>query len=81
MFYFLKCVSVSHLPLFHGADVTVCISRTQDGAMYQDLPHILLHGKRSQNAFSLDVRHPLTLLQAFGIALCSFENSVLETAF
>ena len=53
----------------------------QDGAMFQDKPHILLHGKRERHAFSLDVRYPLTMVQALGIALCSFENSVLEGTF
>jgi hypothetical protein len=53
----------------------------QDGAMYQDLPHNLLHGKRGKHSFSLDVRYPLTLHQALGVALCSFENAFLENTF
>lgn len=53
----------------------------QDGAMYQDLPHNLLHGKRGKDEFSLDVRYPLSLHQALGVALCSFENSFMENAF
>ena len=38
--------------------------------------HVLQFGKASEHVFSLDFRHPLSPLQAFGIALSSFDYKI-----
>eukprot|EP00040_Diaphanoeca_grandis_P026388 m.147680 g.147680 ORF g.147680 m.147680 type:complete len:508 (-) comp30553_c0_seq2:74-1597(-) len=50
----------------------------RDGSRYVGSPSTLRHGKMTENTFTVDFRFPLTPLQAFGIALSSYDTSVRE---
>eukprot|EP00041_Stephanoeca_diplocostata_P010285 m.163165 g.163165 ORF g.163165 m.163165 type:complete len:156 (-) comp18098_c0_seq5:809-1276(-) len=51
----------------------------QDGFDLQTGKAVLLHGRREQHYFSMDVREPMSLVQALGISLCSFESPIIKS--